>query len=126
MSAPGSWNKWTCSPNIKMTHTAMQTSPLYPIAFDFLQAHQGEHLDPDQHRLVTRCISQLIDKADVSYETAKDVTLQAFGELAARGRREYIDCNRTTSYTLFLVDGQGKKRAYTLAELMRIITQAEA
>lgn len=104
----------------------MATTPLYNSAFEFLQNHENEHLAPDQHLLVSRCITRLIDSASVSYDTAKDATLQAFGELAARGRREYIDCDRTTSYALFLVDADGKKRAYTLAELMRMIHQAQA
>lgn len=104
----------------------MQTTPIYSLAFDFLQAHQGEHLAPDQHLLVSRCITQVIDKANASYETAKDATLQAFGELSARGRREYIDMNRTTSYALFIVDATGERRAYTLAELLRLIDQAKA
>jgi hypothetical protein len=104
----------------------MPSTPLYPAAFSFLQAHEGDHLAPDQHLLVNRCINQLIDTASVSYDTAKVATLQAFGELSARGRREYIDCSHTTSYALFVVDGTGARRAYTLAELMRILDQAHA
>lgn len=106
-------------------HTAMQTNSLYPIAFEFLQNHEAEHLAPDQHLLVSRCIRRLIDKAGVSHATAKDAALQAFGELGARGRREYIDCNRTTSYALFLVEASGDRRAYTLAELVRVIEHAK-
>lgn len=104
----------------------MATTPLYTCAFEFLLAHENEHLAPDQDFLVRRCITRLIDSANVSYETAKIATLQAFGELAARGRREYIDCNLTTSYTLFLVDADGKMYTCTLAELMPMIHQAQA
>jgi hypothetical protein len=106
-------------------HTAMTTTPLYTAAFDFLQSHQGEHLAPDQHLLVTRCINKIIDAAGVSYDTAKDATLQACGELSARGRREYIDCSRTTSYALFVVGQDGKRTAYTIAELLRMIEQSK-
>lgn len=108
-------------------HTPMMhTTALYPLAFAFLQAHHNEHLAPDQHLLVDRCIKQLIDKATVSYDTARDATLQALGELSARGRRDYIDCSRTTSYALFLLDGAGNKRTYTLSQLVRVLDQAEA
>lgn len=84
-----------------------------------------EHPNEEKHRLVTRCIRALIDATGVSWDTAKDATMQALGELAARGRREYIDCDLTTSYTLFLVDAQGNKRAFTLAELTQLIDKAQ-
>ena len=102
------------------------TTPLYHLAFIFLQTHEGEHLAHDQHRLVSRCIDHLVLSSEVSADTAKDVTMQALGELTSRRRREYIDCTRTTSYTLFLVDATGQRRAFLLSELLQLIEQAKA
>lgn len=103
----------------------MQTTPLYTRALCFLQAHEGEHLAHDFHRLASRCIDHLVEDAHVSCQTAKDVTMQAFGEFTARRRREYIDCSRTTSYALFLVDDKGERIVFTLTELLKMIDQAK-
>lgn len=104
----------------------MTTPLLYTRAFAFLQTHEGEHLTHDQNNLVDRCIAHLVADAHVSYDTAKDTTLQALGELSARRRLEYIDCSRTTSYALFLVDVKGEKRVFTVAELLQMISHAKA
>ena len=95
----------------------MQSSPLYATAISFLNANAHEQAAHDQ-LLLTRCISHVIDRHNVSRDTARDVAVQAAGELAARGRREYIDCSRTTSYTLFLVDEHGRRHALTIRDLV--------
>lgn len=105
-------------------HTPMQTNPLYTTAINFLIAHQDD-LAHVPHMLLTRCISHVIDQGDVSRDTAHVIAVQAAGELSARGRREYIDCSRTTSYALFLSDGTGKTKAVMIDALIRIIDQAQ-
>lgn len=102
----------------------MRTTPLYNLAFQFLQQHEGEHLAHDRQRLVARCVDHLVSSAVASHDTARDVTLQACAELACRRRMEYIDCDRTTSYALFLVDAEGKKQFFTVPELISLIDQA--
>lgn len=99
----------------------MQTTPRYLLALRYLQAHEGEHLTHDQHRLVDRCIDYLVADSHASHPTARDITMQAFGEFTARHRREYIDCSRTTSYALFLIDDKGERIALTLSELLQLI-----
>lgn len=91
-------------------------------ALNFLQQNAGEHFLRDRALLIDRCIAHLVDTHNVSRITANEVTMQALGELDYRNRRTYIDCSRTTSYTLFLVDqDSGVKRAFTTAELMQLI-----
>lgn len=106
-------------------HTPMPVNQLHATAISFLLAHQVEQTPAVAQLLLTRCIAHVIDKGNVSRDTAYDITLQAAGELSARGRREYIDCSRTTSYTLFLSDSAGNKRTVTVAELLRLIDQAQ-
>lgn len=55
---------------------------------------------------------------------AQDLTMQAWGELSACGHRAYIDCNKTTSYTLFLVDDQGTQHTLTIAQLLKLLPAA--
>lgn len=100
-------------------------TPLYSLAFHFLKLHENEHLSHQHHHLVQRCIDTVIESAQVSYDTAKAVTMQALGELTARRRRERIDCDRTTSYTLFLIDDKGERRIFTITELMHLVDQAQ-
>lgn len=99
----------------------MNTIALRPLALAFLQQHEAEHLAHDQARLVDRCVAHLVDAAECSASTARDSTMQALGELSARRRHGHIDCTRTTSFALFLVDGGGTRRAITIAALLDLI-----
>lgn len=101
-----------------MTQTAIPHTALFPAALAFLQQHEAEHLAPDTERLVAHCVAHLVSGAEVSAAKAHDTTMQALGELECRRRREYIDCSRTTSFTLFLVDSHGKRHAFTVADLI--------
>ena len=107
-------------------HKPLPQSPVYSRAIEFLERHQGEHLAADQHRLFTRCVYHLVDHAGLDSREARRVTLQAAGELSARGRREYIDLDSTTSYALVVADAQGTKTCYTLGELLRALEHAHA
>lgn len=107
-------------------HKPMPTSPLYSRAIDFLERHQGEHLAPDEHRLVARCAYELLDNGAPSYPEARGIALQAMGELSARGRRSYIDLDHSTSYALFVANGDGKTNCYTLAQVLRALEHATA
>jgi hypothetical protein len=100
-------------------------TPLYSLAFRFLKQHENEHLSYQRHHLVQRCIDSLTESARVSYDTAKSVTMQALGELTAGRRRARIDCDHTTSYTLFLIDDKGERRIFTITELMALVDQAQ-
>lgn len=93
-------------------------------ALAFLHAHEGTALAPAMSSLTTRCIDYLVEQNSVSIETARDLTLQAWGELSAAGHRAYIDCNKTTSYTLFLVDDQGTQHTLTIAQLLKLLPPA--
>ena len=58
----------------------------------------------------------------VSNATADEITMKALGELDSINRGAYIDCSSTTSYTLFLVyQNDRKKRAFTIAQLIDMI-----
>lgn len=104
----------------------MPPCPLYALAIDFLQQHEGEHLSAHQDRLVTRCAYHLIDRGHVSLDVARDVARQALGELTSRSCPAYINLDLTTSYALFINGPDGTKRCYPLPELLRVIRQAEA
>jgi hypothetical protein len=93
-------------------------------ALAFLHAHEGAELAPAMTSLTTRCIDHLVEQNSISLEVAQDLTMQAWGELSASGHRAYIDCNKTTSYTLFLVDDQGTQHTLTIAQLLKLITAA--
>lgn len=99
----------------------MNTIALYPLALAFLQQHEAEHLAHDTERLVDRCIGHLVETGLCSASSARDTAMQALGELSARRRIGHIDCTRTTSFTLFLVDAQGQRRAVTIAALLGLI-----
>lgn len=108
-------------------HSPIPLSPLYAIAIAFLQQHEGEHLSAHQDRLVTRCAYHLIDRGGApSLDVARDVARQALGELTSRSCSAYINLDLTTSYALFINSPDGSKQCYTLAELLRVIRQAEA
>lgn len=94
----------------------MTAHSLMTPALTFLQPHL-EADDAGLADLLERCVKHLIDTTGASRTTALDTTLQAWGELSARGRREYIDCSRSTSFTLFLVDATGRRHAFTLKDL---------
>lgn len=96
-------------------------NPMFSSALGFLQHHEAEYLAHDQPRLVDRCIAHLVESAECSASSARDIVMQALGELSARRRPGYIDCNRTTSFALFLVDSQGIRRTITIAALLDLI-----
>lgn len=104
----------------------LTTTPFYQRALEFLERHQGEHLAADQHRLLTRCIYNLTEHSNIDFDEARQVTLQAAGELSARNRREYIDLDHCTSYVLVVADSNGMKACYTLDELLRALEHAHA
>ncbi|MYM70509.1 hypothetical protein GTP45_27405 [Pseudoduganella sp. FT55W] len=99
----------------------MNTIALSPLALAFLQQHEGEHLAHETERLVERCTAHLVETGMCSASSARDITMQALGELSARRRIGHIDCTRTTSFTLFLIDSQGQRRALTIAALLALI-----
>jgi hypothetical protein len=105
-------------------HKAMPSTPHHAAAINFLQSYIGKHDQPDDHNLMTRTICHLVSKGP-SYTAAKTIALQAFAELMARGKRAYIDCDRTTSYALFLMDNNGNETVYTLPELLDIIAKSK-
>lgn len=90
----------------------------------FLHAHEGAALAPAMTSLTARCMAHLVETTSVTPETAKEMTMQAWGELSAAGHRAYIDCNKTTSYTLFLVDDQGNQHALTIVQLLKLLPAA--
>lgn len=105
----------------------MKTDNLNAVALTFLNQHEGEHLLRDRHHLVDRCTAHLVDCCNVSRLVANDITMQALGELDARNRRAYIDCTRTTSYTLFLVNAEsGERRTFTISQLLEILEAHQA
>lgn len=110
----------------KLMPKAMPISNLYTLAINFLQQHKDEHLDPARPLLVERCTSHLIDAGGASFIDANDTSLQALGELDSRGRPEYVDMDKTTSFALFLNDREGRQRVFTIAALMDLIYQAES
>lgn len=105
-------------------HKAMPSTPHHAAAISFLQTHSGEYDQLDNQNLMTRTICHLVGKGP-SYTAAKTIALQAFAELSARGKRAYIDCDRTTSYALFLMDNNGNETVYTLPELLDIIANSK-
>lgn len=105
-------------------HKAMPSTPHHAAAINYLQNKIGHWDQPDDHELVTGAICHLVSKGP-SYTSAKTIALQAFGELMARGKRAYIDCDRTTSYALFLMDNDGNETVYTLPELLSLIDKAK-
>jgi hypothetical protein len=102
----------------------MSINALACSAMQFLQTHENEHLAPDLPLLVDRCIAHLVEVCGVSQPTAQVATLQAQGELSARHSKASIDCTRTTSFTLFLNDEQGRPVVVTVAELARLVKDA--
>lgn len=94
-------------------------------ALNFLRTHADEHLNRDRQRLVDRCVAHLVESAGISADTARTVTLQALGELCARRGKVSIDCTRTTSFTLFITDENGKSVAIVASDLLRLVEQAQ-
>lgn len=92
----------------------------HTLALTFLQKYEPA-LSTAQERVAQLCISHLVDTAVCSASTARDITMQALGELTARRRPEYIDCSRTTSFALFLVDAKGKRHTFTIADLLGLL-----
>lgn len=105
-------------------HKPNPSSPHHAAAIDYLQKNIGQYDQVDHHHLVTRTVCHLVHKGP-DYMAAKTIALQAFAELMARGKRAYIDCDRTTSYALFLMDNNGNETIYTLPELLEIIHRAK-
>lgn len=91
----------------------------------FLRGHEAEHLTPDLPRLADRCIAHLVATCAVSHAAAHIATMQAMGELEARHCKASIDCTRTTSFTLFLNDEQGRPLVMTVAELVHLVREAK-
>src|SRR4051794_34274374 len=92
---------------------------LHLLALAFLEQHQAEHLTPNRRLLVERCVSYLIDTAEVSAHTAEDAVLQALGEIESRQHREFVDLSRTTAFAVFIQDPlTGCKHVLTVADLM--------
>lgn len=99
----------------------MSQTNLHQAAIGYLLAHQGEHLHRDRHHLLSRCTDHLRETHSVSDVSARVATLTALGEIEARGKEVHIDLNRTTSYTVFVVDPASKTRvAFTAASLLRL------
>ncbi|HWX66059.1 MAG TPA: hypothetical protein VNZ27_06450 [Rhodanobacter sp.] len=93
---------------------------LHEVAIGYLLAHQAEHLSPERHLLVARCADHL-QNYGVSTDTATVITLQAFGEIHARGNSAHVDLTKTTSYAVFVVDPVSKQGAFfSAADLVRI------
>ena len=91
-------------------------------AFQFLLQHEGEHFWRDRALLVEPCIAHLVDACGAPRQRAADVAMQALGELDSRHHRIYIDCTRTTSFTLFMVDqDRGTTRAIALSDLLPLL-----
>lgn len=88
-------------------------------ALEYLRPHaESLRCAGQEHHQVQDCTAHLVRATGVSAATAREATMQALGELTARGRRDFIDCNHSTSYTLFLVDHQGARHAFTVQELI--------
>lgn len=105
-------------------HTPLPVSPLYALAIQYLDEHQGEHLTPDIHLLVNRCAHHLLNHGAASLAQGKEIALQATGEISSRGSRAFIDLDHTTSYALFVSAHDGSKACFTLSEVLRALENA--
>lgn len=95
---------------------------LHTAAISYLIAHQCEHLSHDRQMLVDRCSGHLRTlNTDISADTADVITLQALGEITARGNNAHLDLTKTTSYSVFVVDPVTRvSMFFTAADLVRI------
>ena len=100
-----------------------------PETTDLLQAaaarwydqHLNEHLHSDRDMAVKRCAAWLFGNYGVAAAPARDTALQALGSVEARSSAAYIDVDRTTSHTLFLIDpATGREFAFTAADLAHV------
>jgi hypothetical protein len=94
-------------------------------AMSFLRDHENEYLAAAKPLLVDRCIAHLVEACGVSHANAHQATLQAMGELAARHSKVSIDCGRTTSFTLFMTDENGRPVVLLAADLARLARLAQ-
>lgn len=91
---------------------------LQAAAVRWFDAHLGEHLHSDRDLAVQRCAAHLLGSFGAASQRARDTALQALGAVEARASHAYIDVDRSTSHTLFLIDpATGREFAFTAADL---------
>lgn len=94
---------------------------LHAAALRWYAEHLGEHLNPDRDMAVKRCAAWLFGNYGAQPEPARNTALQALGTVEARATGAYIDVDRTTSHTLFLIDpASGREFAFTSADLAHL------
>jgi hypothetical protein len=88
-------------------------------AVQFLQQHQGQHLDNDQ--LVKRCCAHLISTAAVSNAVAERVTMHALAEIQCMHLPAYFDTGRSTPLVVCVVDpGTGNVYQLTASDILQL------
>jgi hypothetical protein len=99
----------------------MPATSLHEAALGFLLAHQGEHLHHDRQQLLARCADHLQQQHDCTANRAMVTTVQAMGEVDARGTAAHIDISASTSFAVFVRDpASGLTYAFTAGDLLRL------
>jgi hypothetical protein len=94
---------------------------MHQIAILFLDRQIEEPVAYCRSKLINRCISHLVDSADISLGTAEDIALQALAEIEARNTDFAVDLVRTTAHAVFIVDPRtGNQRCFTIGELLEL------
>lgn len=88
--------------------------------------HLGEHLHHDRALAVKRCAAHLVSRWPVEPLRAMDIAMQVLGLVEHKACPAYIDTDRTTSHTLFLVDPSGRGLVFTAADLLHLARAAMA
>lgn len=94
---------------------------MHEVAVFFLDRQIEGPVAQQRSKLINRCISHLVDTADISLGTAEDIALQAFAEIEARTTDFAVDLVRTTPHAVFIVDPRtGIQRCFTIGELLEL------
>lgn len=88
----------------------------------FYAAHQGEHLQADQERLVERCSTHLAETLSVPASIAQQTAREVWSEQQNLGANAFIDLQRTTSQMVVLCDDATRKQhVVTVADLLTMV-----
>ena len=91
-------------------------------ARDFITQNADQHLGSDRPRLVSRCVSFLIDEHDANESQAIAAAMLALQLHDCAHVDTSIDCSRSTSFTLVMSDHlTGKKEAFSIDDLRPLI-----
>lgn len=95
---------------------------LHTGALEYLVKHQHDSVPLGSATILQRCTAYLVDKFEVSSYTAENATIIALGELQAVKNAPYIDCSKTTSHMLFLIDPATRTtRAIPVADIVEYV-----